>query len=549
MAAAAHAGGGAGREPGAGRAGGGNRKALTLAAMIFAVAMTFIDQTIVSIAVPKIQSELHLSINGVQWVVNAYLLALAAAFTFGGRLADMIGHRRMVVIGIVTFAGASTACGLTPTGPAAAGWIITWRVVQGIGGAIMYPAALAIVVSAFPVRERGRAMAIFFGVAGGLTSVGPILGGYLSEWTWRAIFWVNVPVAVIALILLAIARPVTQNRPGKMDWTGLVLIAGGVGLVVFGLQQTQVWGWADATTISCMVAGLILLAVFVPAELRVAQPLINVRIFAIRAFSVENVVLFTSMIVFIPVFFFASIYAQVGLGDGPQEAGLYLLLFFAGFAPGVQIGGRRLDRQGAKGVVVAGCAIGAAGLALWASRVTQLSLGTQWYFIVIAGAGLGLMVGPANTDAINQVGRLSYGEATGITQTVRNFGASFGLAALGTLLVTVERTHLVGRLEKLGLPSPAAHTTAAALAASRGSGGAPAGVPAALARQVYRAAQLSLGVGMRAVLFAMAAVMLVAAIVAAAGLRRGLHAAADADTGTGTGTGLGGEPAAEPSPR
>jgi EmrB/QacA subfamily drug resistance transporter len=546
MAAAAHAGGGgAGREPGAGRAGGGSRKALTLAAMIFAVAMTFIDQTIVSIAVPKIQSELHLSINGVQWVVNAYLLALAAAFTFGGRLADMIGHRRMVIIGIVTFAGASTACGLTPTGSAAAAWIIAWRVVQGIGGAIMYPAALAIVVSAFPVRERGRAMAIFFGVAGGLTSVGPILGGYLSEWTWRAIFWVNVPVAVIALILLAIARPVTQNRPGKMDWTGLVLIAGGVGLVVFGLQQTQVWGWADATTISCMVGGLILLAVFVPAELRVAQPLINVRIFAIRAFSVENVVLFTSMIVFIPIFFFASIYAQVGLGDGPQEAGLYLLLFFAGFAPGVQIGGRRLDKQGAKGVVVAGCAIGAAGLALWASRVTQLSLGTQWYFIVIAGAGLGLMLGPANTDAINQVGRLSYGEATGITQTVRNFGASFGLAALGTLLVTAERTHLVGRLEKLGLPSPAAHTTATALAASRGSGRAPAGVPAALARQVYRAAQLSLGAGMRAVLFAMAAVMLVAAIVAAAGLRRGLHAAADADTGTG----MAGEPAAEPSPR
>jgi EmrB/QacA subfamily drug resistance transporter len=546
--AAAHASGQAAGTAGAG--GAGNRKALTLAAMIFAVAMTFIDQTIVSIAVPRIQSELHLSVNGVQWVVNAYLLALAAAFTFGGRLADMIGHRRMVIIGIVTFAAASAACGLTPVGSAAAAWIIAWRVVQGIGGAIMYPAALAIVVSAFPVRERGRAMAIFFGVAGGLTSVGPILGGYLSEWTWRAIFWVNIPVAVIALVLLAIARPVTQNRPGKMDWTGLVLIAGGVGLVVFGLQQTQVWGWADVTTISCMVGGLILLVAFVPAELRVAQPLINVRIFAIRAFLVENIVLFTAMIVFIPIFFFASIYAQVALGDGSQEAGLYLLLFFAGFAPGVQIGGRRLDKQGAKGVVVAGCAIGAAGLALWGSRVTQLSLGTQWYFIVMAGAGLGLMVGPANTDAINQVGRLSYGEATGITQTVRNFGASFGLAALGTLLVTAERTHLAGRLEKLGLRAAAARSTAAALASSRDSGGAPAGVPAALARQVFRAAQLRLGVGMRAVLYAMAAVMLVAAIVAALGLRRGLHAAADADSGgPGAAAGLAGEPSTEPSPR
>jgi EmrB/QacA subfamily drug resistance transporter len=521
----------------------GKGKALVLAAMIFAVAMTFIDQTIVSIAVPKIQAELHLTINGVQWVVNAYLLALAATFTFGGRLADMIGHRRMVVIGIVTFAVASTACGLTPKGSYAAAWIITWRVVQGVGGAIMYPAALAIVVSAFPVRERGRAMAIFFGVAGGLTAVGPVLGGYLSEWTWRAIFWVNVPVAIIALILTAIARPTTQNRPGRLDWTGLVLIAGGVGLAVFGLQQTQVWGWQDATTITCMVAGVLLLVAFGVAELRVRQPLIDVRVFTIRAFLVENIVLFIAMIVFIPIFFFASIYAQVALGDGPQEAGLYLLIFFAGFAPGVQVGGRRLDRLGAKGVVVAGCVVATVGLALWGGQVTHLSLSDQWYYIVITGFGMGLMIGPANTDAINQVGRLSYGEATGITQTVRNFGASFGLAALGTLLVTVERNHLVTRLERLGLPAPAAHSAAARLASTRG-GSAPASVPPALARHVFQSAQLSLGEGMQAVLYAMAGVMLVAAIVAARGLRPGLHAAPDAQTGpTAAATAAGGEPA------
>jgi EmrB/QacA subfamily drug resistance transporter len=507
----------------------GDKKFLVLTAMIFAVAMTFIDQTIVSIAVPRIQTELHLTINGVQWVVNAYLLALAAAFTFGGRLADMIGHRRMVVIGILTFAIASTACGLTPTGSAAAAWIITWRVIQGIGGAIMYPAALAIVVSAFPVRERGRAMAVFFGVAGGLTSVGPILGGYLSDWTWRAIFWVNIPVAIVALVLTAIARPVTQNRPGRMDWPGLVLISGGVGLAVFGLQQTQVWGWANATTITCMVAGILLLIAFGVAELRVRQPLIDVRVFTIRAFLVENIVLFTSMIVFIPIFFFASIYAQVGLGDGPQEAGLYLLIFFAGFAPGVQVGGRRLDKQGAKGVVVAGCAIAAVGLALWASRVTQLSLGQQWYFLVLAGFGIGLMLGPANTDAINQVGRLSYGEATGITQTVRNFGASFGLAALGTLLVTVEHNHLVTLLERLGLAAPAAGHTATAISSRHGSGGGiPSSVPASTARHMQHAAQLSIAEGMRAVLYGMAGVMVVAAIVAAVGLRRGIHAAPDA---------------------
>ncbi len=511
---------------------GGSKKSLVLAAMIFAVAMTFIDQTIVSIAVPKIQSELHLSINQVQWVVNGYLLALAATFAFGGRLADTIGHRKMVIIGIVVFALASTACGLTPsTGATAAEWIITWRVVQGIGGAIMYPAALAIVVSAFPVRERGRAMAVFFGVAGGLTAIGPILGGYLSEWTWRAIFWVNVPVAIIALILTFIARPVTQNRPGRLDWRGLVLIAGGVGLVVFGLQQTQVWGWSNATVITCMVVGLLLLIAFFRIEPRTREPLIDVRVFGIRAFRVQNIILFISMIVFIPIFFFASIYAQVALGDGPQEAGLYLLFFFFGFAPGVQVGGRRLDKSGAKEVVVAGCVIAAIGLALWASRVTELSLGHQWYYILIAGFGMGLMLGPSNTDAINQVGRLSYGEATGVTQTTRNFGASFGLAALGTLLVTVEKNHLTTRLRNLGLSSSAAHRTASTLATTH-QAKPPAGVSAAAAAPVFHAAQLSVADGMQVVLYAMAAVMAVAAIVAVTGLQRGIHAAPDGEQAT-----------------
>jgi EmrB/QacA subfamily drug resistance transporter len=518
---------------------GHNKKALVLAAMIFAVAMTFIDQTIVSIAVPKIESELHLSINGVQWVVNGYLLALAATFAFGGRLSDMIGHRRMVVIGVLVFALSSVCCGLTPKGSYAEAWIVVWRVIQGMGGAIMYPAALAIVVSAFPVRERGRAMAIFFGVAGGLTAIGPILGGYLSEWTWRAIFWVNVPVAIIALVLTAIARPATQTRPGRLDVRGLVLISGGVGLAIFGLQQTQVWGWRNVTTIACMAAGVILLVVFGLAELRERQPLIAIRVFKIRAFLVENIVLFTSMIVFIPVFFFASIYAQIALNYSSQNAGLYLLCFFAGFAPGAQIGGRRLDRSGAKEIVVAGCAVAVAGFALWAGTATQLSLGHQWYYIVLSGLGVGMMLGPANTDAINQVGRLSYGEATGVTQTVRNFGSSFGLAALGTLLISVERSHLVTRLQGLGLPPAAAHSAASALSSTRGSS-APSSVPAALARSVFHAARLSLADGMRAVLYGMAVAMAIAGIVAVIGLRRGIHTAAES-VATGTGA-VPGEP-------
>ena len=297
---------------------GGQSKNLILTAMIFAVAMTFIDQTIVSIAVPEIQKELGLSATGVQWAVNAYLLSLAAFFAFGGRLADTVGHRKMATLGVIIFAGASALCGLTPKGGIAEAWIVTFRAVQGLGGAIMFPAALAIVVQTFPLRERGKALATFFGIAGGLTAVGPILGGYLTQWTWRAIFWVNIPVAVIALVLIVISKPATAYQAAKMDYRGLVLIASGVALSVFGFQQSSIWGWHNPGTWLCIVGGLVLLVVFALVELRTDPPLMQVRIFRIRAFLVENLVLGVSMLAFVPVFFFASEYApdlagQVGL--------------------------------------------------------------------------------------------------------------------------------------------------------------------------------------------------------------------------------------------
>src|SRR5271154_2631334 len=203
---------------------GGQPRNLILAAMIFAVAMTFIDQTIVSIAAPEIQKELGLTSTGTQWAINAYLLSLAALFAFGGRLADTVGHRKMVTLGVILFAASSALCGLTPKGTLAEAWIVAFRVVQGAGGAIMFPAALAIVVQTFALRERGKALATFFGIAGGLTAVGPILGGYLTQWTWRAIFWVNIPVAITALVLIAISKPVPVHKPARMDYRGVVLI-------------------------------------------------------------------------------------------------------------------------------------------------------------------------------------------------------------------------------------------------------------------------------------------------------------------------------------
>src|SRR5271163_3149448 len=456
--------------------GGGSRN-LILAAMIFAVAMTFIDQTIVSIAAPEIQKELGLTSTGTQWAINAYLLSLAALFAFGGRLADTVGHRKMVTLGVILFAGSSAMCGLTPKGSLAEAWIVTFRVIQGAGGAIMFPAALAIVVQTFELRERGRALAIFFGIAGGLTAVGPILGGYLTQWTWRAIFWVNIPVAAIALILIVISKPSTLHRPARMDYKGLVLIAGGVALSVFGFQQSSSWGWSDPATGACIALGVVLLVVFYFVELGTSSPLMQVDIFRIRPFLVENLVLAITMLVFVPVFFFASEYAQIGLGKTPSEAGLVLLYFFIGFVIAAQIGGRMLDRVGAKSPVVIGCVLGAVGFWRWAGKVTGLDFGSQELDIILAGAGMGFMLGPASTDAVNRASRLAYGEATGITQTVRNYAASLGLAILGTILVSQLRSRLVTSLISQGVPSARAHSEASHFSQSQGASGSASSIP------------------------------------------------------------------------
>jgi MFS family permease len=421
----------------------------------------------------------------------------------------------MAVLGVIIFAGASALCGLTPRGGGAEAWLVAFRAVQGAGGAIMFPAAIAIVVVTFDLRSRGRALALFFGIAGALTAIGPIAGGYLIQWTWRAIFWINMPVALVALVLIAISKPPNEARPAPMDYRGLVLIAAGVGLSVFGFQQSALWGWSNPAIWASIAAGLVLLVVFFTVERRTESPLINVHIFENRTFLVENIILGIAMMAFIPVFFFAAIYGQIALAEQATTASLLILYFFLGFVVCAQIGGRMLDRTGAKRPVVLGCALATVGFALWASRATSLHVGSQVAFIVMAGAGMGLMLGQANTDAINRASRYSYGEATGITQTVRNYGASLGFAILGTVLITRFRAAIISSLTGKGLPHAAATTEAAKIAQFQGGHGNPAAIPAFI--------RADFATAIRDVLYGMAIVMAVATFVALRGLRRGVQ--------------------------
>jgi MFS family permease len=183
----------------------------------------------------------------------------------------------------------------------------------------------------------------------------------LTQWTWRAIFWVNIPVAVIELVLIAVSRPETEHRPAKLDYRGVVLIAAGVALSILGFQQAGTWGWSDPCTIACVAVGAAILVVFALVELRTESPLIDMTIFRIRPFFVENLVLGIANLAFIPVFFFTSDYAQISLAKSASSASLVLLYFFLGFVVAAQVGGRMLDRIGAKRPVVVGCALAAVG--------------------------------------------------------------------------------------------------------------------------------------------------------------------------------------------
>lgn len=498
---------------------------LILTAMIVVVAMTFIDMTIVSIAAPDIQRGLGLTSTGLQWVVSGYLASLAAFFALGGRLADVIGHRTMVVVGSLVFIGASVMCGVTPHGSSAETWIVTFRIVQGIGAAFLFPAALAVVVSEFPIERRGRAVALFFAIAGGLTAVGPFAGSFLLEWSWRAIFFVNVPVAIIGLALTFAARIPNRRNPEPIDWLGAVLIVGGIGTLVLGLQQASTWGWSSFPTLGCIVGGILVIGLFVEVERSREHPLIRIGFFDNRTFRVQNLILLVASAAFVPVFYFASLYAQVGLGWESSNAGLYLLIFFGGFAPGVQVGGRWLDKGEARRAAVWGGILGAAGFFCWAARLQGLSENSQWPWIVLAGAGLGLVIGSSNTDAINQVTADHYGEATGITQTARNLGAALGMAILGTVLTTSARNDIQHTLTGFGVSKQKADAIAASL---HGSGGGKASHAFAAqagskAQEIFHAVRLDFADASKLVFQGMGIVMAVVAVIAIFGLTRGAH--------------------------
>jgi MFS family permease len=306
--------------------------------------MILIDETAVSVALPTIQRDLHMSPSGLQWVVNSYLLTLACCVAVGGRLGELLGQARMFRLGAVAFVAASAGCGLAGSGA----WLIAARTAQGLAAAAMMPASGAIVINAFGAGERGRAMGTYAGISTISLALGPLLGGLLTQGiTWRAVFWINLPVGLAMLALAQSALP--DDDPGRgavMDWPGAATLVPGLVAIVLALTQTAQWGWASPATIALLGGGAALLAAFIVTEAHRSSPLVQLKLFASRNFSAGTAVLGCVQFTLIGLTVFGAIYAQEILGFGPITAGLALLPVMLPVMLLSPAAGRAYDRLG-----------------------------------------------------------------------------------------------------------------------------------------------------------------------------------------------------------
>jgi EmrB/QacA subfamily drug resistance transporter len=415
-----------------------------LAATVLGAALTFIDATVVNIALPHVGKDLGAGSEALTWVVNGYTLTLASLVLIGGALGDRFGRRRVYVIGITGFALASVACGLAPD----VGTLIAARCVQGIAAALLTPGSLALLQASFAPSDRPRAIGAWSGLTGVAGAIGPFFGGWIIEVAdWRWAFLVNLPIAV--LVVVVTRRHVPESKPPstgeRLDWTGAGLLAVSLALLTFALTA-----WSSAPFLSVTVGGLLLLSlvtgtVFAVFEHRSAAPLVPVRLFASRVFVFANVMTFVVYAALGVVFFSVGIVLQVGAGRSPIQAGLALLpvtvlmLLFSSRA------GVLMDRVGARVPMTVGPLVSAVGVAL----LTRIDADVSYLVDVVVpttvfGAGLTLMVTPLTATVLAAVPDDVVGLASGVNNAVARTGGLLSVAAVP----------LVGGLGGSGLTDP-----------------------------------------------------------------------------------------------
>lgn len=399
--------------------------------------MVLLDSTIVGAALPDMRQQLHIQLTGLQWIVDAYVLLVAMLLLSGGVFADRFGRKRVFLAGVVVFTVASLLCSVAPS----IGWLITGRVAQGIGAAALSPASLALLAAAHPVpQERVKAIGLWAGLSGIGLAAGPLAGGILvAAFGWPAIFLVNVPIG--AVLLLAGLRFLSESRnPGApaIDIPGTVLSVLGVGTLTYGLIEGGSRGWTSPVILGSFAAGVVILAVFVAVEARGSTPMLPLRLFRQRLFTVSN----TAMVVvgfalMGSAFFFSQFFVYVQ-GSSILRAGLQTLPASLAMVVVSPYAGRFAARYGFRIVVTTGLALAGLGLLALGFVHADTGYGNVWWRLAIIGIGFGLTMSPLTGAAIQAVSPREGGLASGISSTTRQIGAVLGVAVLGAIVHTRE---------------------------------------------------------------------------------------------------------------
>jgi EmrB/QacA subfamily drug resistance transporter len=466
-----------------------NRRWWTLGAMCFALFMVMLDNTVVNVALPSIQEDLDTSISGLEWTVNAYTLAFAVLLVTGGRLGDIFGRRRVFLGGVVVFGLSSAFIGLSQTDE----WLVAGRVVQGIGAAFMMPATLSIITNAFPPHERGKAIGTWAGVSALALAIGPVVGGFLVEHvSWQSIFFLNLPVAVAAIVVTLYATPESRDETAthQVDLGGVATLTIGLAALVLALVEGNAWGWGSAGIIALLATAAIALIGFAAVERRSAEPMVDFAFFRSRSFLGANVVAFVVSFAMLAMFFFLALYMQNVNGYSPLEAGIRFLPSTAVIIVLGPIAGRLTDRIGPRPLMTAGLLL-VAGALFWQGHLeVDSGYGSLVGGFVLMGLGMGLVMSPMSAAAMNAVAPQKAGVASGILSMSRMVGGTFGVAAMGALIVGLGRARLGDLLPAL----PAAERDA--IAESLGAGAATSGTGrvAAAAQEAFVSA---LNSGMR----------------------------------------------------
>jgi len=447
--------------------------------------MAFIDTTVVNVALPVLQADLHGSVADAQWIVDAYLLVLSSLILAGGALGDRLGRLRVFATGVVLFALASIWCGLAPS----TAQLIAARAVQGAGAALLVPGSLALIAAKFPKEERGRAIGTWSSLTSLAIIAGPLLGGVLVQAiSWRAVFLINIPIAgAVLVILVRHLSAAEEHGTGAVDWTGTLLITAGLGGVVYAFIEAPVRGWGSAGVLTAMAAGLVACALFGFVERRASNPIVPFVLFRSRAFSGANLLtllLYAALSLATFLLPFNLIQVQ---GYSPSQAGAAFLPFVATMSLLSRWTGALADRIGPRPLLIAGPLVAAAGLALLARPSIGGSYWTTFFpAVLVLGMGMAITVAPLTTTVMTSIEDERHtGAASGINNAVARAAGLLAIAILGAAAVSVFAKDLDARLAAGGAP-PGIRQAMATQALRLAEAQPPKGADAAMIRDAVR---------------------------------------------------------------